>query len=154
MTVTVRDATPVDVDVVLRLVRASAESQGALDAVCVDAESLRREMFGAHARVHALVAAAGSDIVGVALYFFTFSTWVSVNGIHLEDLYVVPAWRRHGVGRALMDALARVADARGCRRLQWFVLRGNASAIRFYESIGARVAGDWVILHLDRPAEP
>lgn len=146
----VREAQPADVEAVLRLVRDSAASHGALDAVCVDAHTLREEMFGARARVHALVADAGGSVVGVALYFFTFSTWVSVNGIHLEDLYVDTAWRRQGVARALMDALVRVAAANGCRRVQWFVSQSNDGARRFYESVGARVANDWAVMHLDR----
>ena len=148
--VSVREARPADVDEVLRLVRDSAASQGALEAVCVDAPTLCEEMFGPRARVHALVADAGGAVVGVAIYFFTFSTWVSVNGIHLEDLFVDPPWRRHGVARALMDALVGVAAAHDCRRLQWFVLQHNADAIRFYESFGAKVANGWAIMHLDR----
>jgi GNAT superfamily N-acetyltransferase len=148
--VRVREARPADVEAILRLVRDSAASQGALDAVCVDAPTLHDEMFGARARVHALVADADAVPVGVAIYFFTFSTWVSVNGIHLEDLYVDPAWRRQGVARALMEALVGVALASGCRRLQWFVMHSNADAVRFYESIGAKVAGGWAVMHLDR----
>ena len=148
--VQVRDARPPDIGAIVRLVRESAASQGALDAVCVDAPTLHDEIFGARSRVHALVADADGTLVGVAIYFFTFSTWVSVNGIHLEDLYVDPTWRRQGVARALMDALVGVARTSGCRRLQWFVRQSNAVALRFYESIGAKMANDWEIMHLDR----
>jgi len=148
--VSVREARPADVEAILRLVRDSAAEQCALDAVSVDARTLHEEMFGAAARVHALVADGAGAVIGVALYFFTFSTWVSVNGIHLEDLYVDAAWRRQGIARALMDALVAVADARGCRRLQWFVQQSNASALRFYASIGAKVADGWAVMHLDR----
>ena len=146
----VREANPADVDAIVDLVCHSAASQGALEAVCVDTAVLRDEMFGSRPRVHALVADADGTVVGVALYFFTFSTWVSVNGIHLEDLYVHEEWRRRGLARALIEALGAVAAAHGCRRLQWFVLQSNADALSFYESIGARVANGWAVMHLDR----
>lgn len=146
----IRDVRPVDVEAVLQLIVASAESQGMGDAVCVDADILRRELFGPSPRAHALVAEADGRLVGLALYLFTFSTWASVNGIHLEDLYVAADWRRRGVARALLKALAGVADAHGCRRVQWFVLRANTGAIRFYESFGAHVAEDWRLMYLGR----
>ena len=147
--ITIREAGPGDVDAILRLVRESAVSQSEPDAVCIDAPLLRDEMFGARARVHALLAIDEGRAIGLALYFFLFSTWFSVNAIHLEDLYVDGASRRHGVGAALMRALADVASARGCGRVQWFVQRRNADAIRFYESVGAHAADDWTIMHLD-----
>ena len=148
--VTIREAGPGDVDAVMRLVRDSADSQGALDQLCIDAPALRAEMFGDRPRVHALVALDGDRPVGVAVYFFTFSTWVSVHGIHLEDLYVDPAWRRQGIGAVLIRALVDVAVAHECRRMQWFVHRHNDGARRFYESVGALAASDWIVMHLDR----
>jgi len=77
------------------------------------------------------------------VYFFTYSTWTSINGLFLEDLYVAAAWRRHGIARAIVTALTRVAHTAGCRRFQWLVLRSNQAAIRFYESLGAETADDW-----------
>jgi len=147
--ITVRDADPGDVDAILHLVRESAASQGEPDAVCIDAPALHDEMFGVRARVHALVAVDAGRAVGVALYFFVFSTWFSASAIHLEDLSVDREWRRQGVGAALMKALASVARSRGCGRVQWFVQRRNADATRFYESIGAHAAHDWTIMYLD-----
>jgi len=143
---TIRTAGEDDVDAVLRLVRESAASQGALDRVCVDAATLRGAMTGPDPRVHALLADIDGRSVGLALYMFTFSTWTSVNGIHLEDLYVEPAARRGGVGRALMSALADIARERGCGRFQWYVLRSNDTARRFYESLGAAIETDWAIM--------
>ena len=144
----IRDARPEDVPAILQLIVESAESQGSRESVCVDAAILRREMFGPAPRAHALVADDEGRLVGLALYCFTFSTWTSVNGIHLEDLYVTAERRRHGVARELMGALEAVASAHDCGRLQWFVLRSNAGAIRFYETVGARVADDWRLMQL------
>ncbi len=143
---TIRNAASDDVDAIMRLVRESADSQGALDRVCVDAAVLREAMFGPRARVRALVADIDGRLVGLALYYFTFSTWTSVDGIHLEDLYVEPGARRQGVGRALMSALADVAREHACRRFQWYVLRANDSARKFYESLGATIENDWMIM--------
>lgn len=138
-----------DVDVIARMLKASAENQGEPGALCVTAADLRREGFGETPRFHALLAEADGSVVGLALYTFGFSTWTSVNGIHLEDLYVEPAWRRHGVAHTLMRELAAVARRHGCRRLRWFVLRSNENARRFYESIGGEVLADWMYMQMD-----
>jgi GNAT superfamily N-acetyltransferase len=145
----IREAQPDDVPLLLALIVASAEEQHAREAVCVDADILRRELFGSAPRAFALVADADGAAVGLALYFFTFSTWTSVNGIHLEDLYVVPQWRRHGVAAALMRSLADVAKARECRHVRWFVFHENTPAVRFYESIGAHAGDEWRLMYLD-----
>lgn len=138
-----------DVDAIVRMLAASADSQGEPDALCVTAADLLREGFGDTPSFQALLAEADGAVVGLALYTFGFSTWTSVNGIHLEDLYVEPAWRRHGVAHALMRELAAVARRHGCRRLRWFVLRSNESARRFYESIGGEVLADWIYMQMD-----
>jgi ribosomal protein S18 acetylase RimI-like enzyme len=82
------------------------------------------------------------------LYCFTFSTWKSVNGLHLEDLYVEPESRRHGVGRRLMGELVDIARNHHCGRFDWFVLKSNAGARRFYESIAAEALDEWTFMHL------
>jgi GNAT superfamily N-acetyltransferase len=146
--VTLRDARPSDVGRIVELLARSAEEQGSLDALCVDTDILLREGFGEHPRFHAIVADANGQVVAIAVYFFTFSTWTSVNGLHLEDLYVARDWRRRGIARALMEKLAAVAAEHGCRRFQWFVLRDNRDAIRFYESLGATVADEWRLMQL------
>ena len=145
----IRKAAAADAAAMARLLVESADAQGARDSVCVDETILLREGFGASPRFHALIAEADGLIVGLAVYLFTFSTWTSVNGVHLEDLYVLPEWRRHGVAQALMVRLAEIAVAEGCRRLHWFVLKSNARARRFYESLGAGVADDWSIMQID-----
>jgi GNAT superfamily N-acetyltransferase len=146
----IREADAADIPALLELVVESAEAQGARDAVCVDADDLSRELFGPAARAHALVADEGGRLVGVALYFFTFSTWTSVNGVHLEDLYVQPEFQRRGIARALMRALARIAATRKCGRLHWHVLTSNTAGIAFYKSIGAQMVDDWRLMQLDR----
>ena len=149
----IRAARAGDVDAIARMLQASAESQGEPGALCVTAADLLREGFGEAPRFHALLADADGTIVGLALYVFHFSTWTSINGIHLEDLYVDPAWRSRGVARALMVELAVIARRTGCRRLRWFVLRSNDRARRFYESIGAELLADWMYMQLDLASE-
>jgi GNAT superfamily N-acetyltransferase len=133
----------------MRLLVATSEDQGAPGALCVTAADLLREGFGERPTYHALLAEASGHIVGLALYTFNFSTWTSVNGLHLEDLFVDREWRRHGIAGALMDALAQVARASNCRRFSWFVLRSNRDALRFYASLGATPIDDWLFMQLD-----
>jgi GNAT superfamily N-acetyltransferase len=144
----IRAAGPRDVDAIAVLLTTSAEAQGSRDSLCVNAEGLLREGFNDRPRFHVLVAASNTGIVGFALYFFTYSTWTSVNGLYLEDLYVDLGWRRHGIARALMRELASIAVNAGCRRFQWLVLRSNEPALRFYESLGAEGAHDWLLMQL------
>lgn len=145
----IRRARADDVDALARLLKESAEHQGAPDALCVDAADLLREGFGTSPRFHALVAEADGTLVGLALYTFTFSTWTSINGVHLEDLYVAPAWRRRGLAHTLMRELAAIARSHDCRRMRWFVLRSNTGARRFYDSIGAETLDDWLYTQID-----
>src|SRR5260370_28522663 len=144
----IRAAEPGDVDAIALLLTASAEAQGCRDSLCVDAEALLRDGFAGRPRFHVLVAESSAGIVGFALYFFTYSTWTSVNGLYLEDLYVDLGSRRHGIARALMGELASIAVNAGCRRFQWLVLRSNEPALRFYESLGAEGAHDWLVMQL------
>jgi ribosomal protein S18 acetylase RimI-like enzyme len=146
--IAIREAIPSDLSAVVDLLADSAKSQGAPDSLCVDHAALLRDGFGTTPRVHLLVAVARTEIVAVAVYFFSYSTWTSINGLHLEDLYVATAWRRHGIARALVKALTRVAQRAGCRCFQWLVLRSNQEAIRFYESLGAAAADDWLLMQL------
>jgi ribosomal protein S18 acetylase RimI-like enzyme len=90
------------------------------------------------------VADEGGQVVGMAIWFLTFSTWTGRHGIYLEDLYVKPEARQSGVGRALVTALATLADAAGYRRIDWSVLTWNDTALRFYRSLGARPMDEWV----------
>jgi GNAT superfamily N-acetyltransferase len=147
--VIIRPAGRDDVGAMARLLLESAESQNARESLCVDAADLLREGFGDAPRFHALVAEVSGHIVGLALYYFNFSTWKSINGLHLEDLYVERAWRRRGIAAALMRELADVAVRHHCRRFQWFVLQSNDGARRFYVSLGAQTSDDWAFMQLD-----
>jgi GNAT superfamily N-acetyltransferase len=93
-------------------------------------------------------AKAESEAVGFAVWFHTFSTFLSRPGLYLEDLFVLPAWRGRGIGRALIRHLARVAVERGCGRMEWAVLDWNDPAIGFYRSIGARPMDEWTVYRL------
>lgn len=135
-----------DVPAMYAMLRASADEQSSLDHLCVDEAALREDGFGASKRFDAIIAEADGAAAGLALYFFTYSTWTSRNGLYLEDLFVAPAARRRGVARALMKRLAAIAVEHGCGRLQWVVRRDNIAARRFSESIGAVTLDDWPLM--------
>ncbi|GAA3648174.1 GNAT family N-acetyltransferase [Nocardioides ginsengisoli] len=138
-------ATPEDVPDVLRLIRALADYEREPDAVETTEDDLRRWVFGPDPVANVLVARAepGGKVVGMALWFRTYSTWTGVPGIYLEDLFVEPDQRGSGLGRALLQALARIAVERGYRRVEWAVLDWNTPAIEFYDALGARPMAEW-----------
>jgi GNAT superfamily N-acetyltransferase len=98
-----------------------------------------------------LIAEWNGEPAGFALYFFNFSTFIGRAGLYLEDLFVRPALRSHGIGRGLLRALARVARERNCGRMEWAVLDWNEPALKFYESLGARQMNEWIIHRLTAP---
>jgi GNAT superfamily N-acetyltransferase len=109
-------------------------------------------MFGERPACEALVAERGGRTVGFALYFTTFSTFLSRPGLYLEDLFVEPAHRGTGLGKALLRRLAGLALERGCGRFEWRVLDWNEPSIRFYESIGGQILPEWQLVRMTRPA--
>ena len=109
---------------------------------------LAENLFGQHRYAETLIAEDAGTPIGFALFFHTFSTFLARPGIYLEDLFVVPEHRSHGVGRALLTRLARLALERGCGRLEWAVLNWNTEAIKFYERLGARPNSDWTVYRL------
>ena len=141
----VRPAEARDVEAVVRLIRALAEFEKLTHLLQVTPESLAPHLFGARPVAEALVAESGARVVGFALFFTNFSTFLARPGLYLEDLFVEPAERGRGIGQALLEALARLALARGCGRFEWSVLDWNVDAIRFYERMGATVMTDWRI---------
>ena len=146
----IRPAVPDDVPVVLELVRELATYEREPDAVVATEESLRTALFGPSPRVHCLVAADDSTgaVVGFAIYFVNFSTWLGVHGIYLEDLFVRPPARGAGHGRALLVELARIAIDNGYGRVEWAVLDWNAPAQGFYQSLGATPMDEWTVWRL------
>ena len=143
----IRPATIADVPAIYAMLRASAIEQGGLERLCVDEASLREDGFGPSPRFKAAIAEVTGKPAGLALYFFIYSTWTSRNGLYLEDLYVAPEFRRHGVARELMRHLAQVAVENGCRRMIWLVLRSNP-AVKFYERVGAEALHDWMPMQI------
>ncbi|QXJ24659.1 GNAT family N-acetyltransferase [Actinomadura graeca] len=144
----IRPAAPDDVPAIMRLIRDLAEYERSLHEVKATEGQLRASLFGDDPKVFAHVAEHDGAVVGFALWFLSFSTWEGVHGIYLEDLYVDPAVRGHGYGKALLTGLARVAERRGYARVEWAVLNWNAPAIGFYEAIGARPQDDWTVYRL------
>jgi GNAT superfamily N-acetyltransferase len=146
--VLIRQATPADVPAIHSLIRELAAYERSLDQVTATAQELHASLFAAQPAVFAHVAAAGDDVVGFALWFLNFSTWLGRHGIYLEDLYVTPALRGQGIGKALLAELAATCVRRGYGRLEWWVLDWNAPAIGFYDSIGAEPMSEWTVRRL------
>jgi len=148
----IRPATPADAPVIASLVRELAEYEKLLPEAKATPADFQRELESTNPVIHVLVAELDGTPVGFALYFFNFSTFVGRPGLYLEDLFVRPAERSRGIGRELLRALARIARARGCGRMEWAVLDWNEPALRFYRSLGARQMNEWIV-HRLTPAE-
>jgi GNAT superfamily N-acetyltransferase len=144
----IRPATRADAPVIASLVRELADYEKLLDEAKATAEDFLREMESPNPVIHVLIAEWDGSPCGFALYFFNFSTFVGRPGLYLEDLFVRPAQRSHGIGRALLRALARIASQRGCGRMEWAVLDWNEPALRFYKSLDARQMNEWIIHRL------
>jgi len=139
----IRAARPGDEGRLFELVNALARYERLAHAVTGSAEALGRHLFGERPLIEALLAEEAGVALGYALFFSTYSTFLTQPGVYLEDLFVLETHRRRGIGRALLSEVKRVAAARGAGRLEWTVLDWNANAIAFYESFGARVLPDW-----------
>ena len=143
MTVDIRPARPGDETDILRLIQALADYEREPDAVEATAAGLAGHLFADSPRVFAHVAELDGRIVGMAVWFLNFSTWTGRHGIYLEDLFVEPDARRHGIARLLMTTLATEAKARNCPRIDWAVLDWNEPAKRFYRTLGAHHTDTW-----------
>jgi GNAT superfamily N-acetyltransferase len=144
----IRAARPADAPEILRLIRALAEYEKLAQEVVATEESLRQTLFGAQPAAEVLLAEADGRAVGMALFFQNYSTFLARPGVYLEDLFVEPALRGRGIGKALLRAVARLAVQRGCGRFEWSVLDWNQPAIDFYQSLGARPLDDWTIFRV------
>ena len=145
MKLRIRSGEPADIPVIARLIRELARFEKLEHEVTMTEGLLAENLFGQHRYAETLIAEDAGSPIGFALFFHTFSTFLARPGIYLEDLFVVPEHRSHGVGRALLTRLARLALERGCGRLEWAVLNWNTEAIRFYEGLGARPNSDWTV---------
>ena len=144
----IRPATPADVPTIARLIRALSEYERLAHQFDCDEARLRECLFGPRPYAEVLLAEEAGAVVGFALFFHNFSTFMARPGLYLEDLFVEPEHRGHGHGKALLAALARTAVERGCGRLEWSVLNWNEPAIGFYRALGAVQMNDWTVYRL------
>lgn len=143
MTLSTRLAVAADVPAIYALIVALAVYEDEPDAVQATPGTLAETMFGPGAMVYAHLAEQDGAVVGVALWFETYSTWTGRRSLYLEDLFVDPAARGAGAGRALFRALAIEAKARDCARIDWAVMEGNDTARGFYTALGAHLSTGW-----------
>jgi GNAT superfamily N-acetyltransferase len=148
----IRAATVDEVPLILGFVRELAEYERLSDQVSATEESLKATLFGERPAAEVLIARRDGEPAGFALYFQNYSTFLGKPGIYLEDLYVKPAQRGHGIGRALLTRIAALAVERGCGRFEWAVLDWNEPAIGFYRKLGARPLDDWTVFRLSGDA--
>jgi GNAT superfamily N-acetyltransferase len=148
--VQIRPATEEDAPLLFDLILELASYEKLSDEVAGDAEVLRRSLFEEQAAEALLLESSDGEAVGYAIFFTTFSTFECRSGIWLEDVYVRPEHRRGGIGREVMEHLARLAQERGHVRLEWVALDWNEPALNFYAKLGARRLDDWKILRLEK----
>ncbi len=148
MTLRIRPVRAGDVPVLAKLIRALARFEKLEREVVMTEKLLSDGLFGQPSYAEAVLAEEDGKPIGFALFFHTYSTFLARPGLYLEDLFVLPDHRGHGVGRTLLEHLARVAVDRGCGRLEWAVLNWNRDAIAFYERLGARPNSDWTTYRL------
>ncbi|MCV7422052.1 GNAT family N-acetyltransferase [Mycobacterium yunnanensis] len=144
MTVNIRRARPGDEADLVAMVRELAEFEHAAEECTVTETQLREALFGDPPTVQAHVAEVDGQPAAMALWFYNFSTWDGVAGIYLEDLFVRPAFRRHGLARTLLSTLARECVDKGYSRLTWAVLDWNSNAIALYDAVGGRPQSEWI----------
>ena len=144
----IRPATRADAATIASLVRELADYEKLLDEARATPADFLRELDSPNPVIHVLIAEWSGIPCGFALYFYNFSTFVGRPGLYLEDLFVRPAQRAHGIGRALLRALARIAQERQCGRMEWAVLDWNEPALRFYKALEARQMNEWIIHRL------
>ncbi len=140
----IRAATPADIGVLMTMIRELAAYERLADQLRATEQLLDRALFGDPPSAEALIAERAGEPIGYALYFRTFSTFLAIQGIWLEDLYVRPEHRKGGAGRALLAAVAARLREGGGERLEWAALDWNELALGFYRSLGARTMSDWI----------
>jgi GNAT superfamily N-acetyltransferase len=147
-TTLVRPAAATDVPVILALIRALATYEHAAEKVLATEADLHTWLFGEAPAASCHVAELAGEVVGFALWFRNFSTWLAKPGIYLEDLFVAPEARGHGLGKALLMTLVEIARQQGYGRVEWSVLDWNEPAIGFYRSLGAAPNDEWTVWRL------
>jgi GNAT superfamily N-acetyltransferase len=156
MSISIRPARPDDVGLILSLVRELADYERGLHEVEATEQSLHRHLFGEGLGrgpvAECVIGEIDATAQGFALFFHNFSTWKGKPGLYLEDLFVRPAARGAGLGKALLAHVARLAVERGCARYEWTVLDWNTPAIEFYRGAGAEAMSEWTVYRLHGPA--
>lgn len=146
----IRPVTHDDIDELFAMIRELAVFEKLEDQLVTTPERLKTVLFEQKGGPEGLVAETEGGLVGYALYFENFSSFLCRRGIYLEDVYVRPSARGKGVGKAFLKRLAEIAVERECGRMEWAVLDWNTNAIQFYESIGAKILDDWRFVRMDR----
>jgi GNAT superfamily N-acetyltransferase len=148
MSLRLRDAGREDLDLVLHFIRALAEYERLAHEVRADAATLARFLFDEPRRAEALIAEWDGGPVGFAAWYYSFSTFLGRPSLYVEDVFVEPAMRGKGIGKAIFRNLAARALAQGCGRMEWSVLDWNAPSIAFYRSLGAKPRDGWTLQQL------
>jgi GNAT superfamily N-acetyltransferase len=144
----IRAATEEDVPLILRFIQELADYERLRDRCVATEEQVRATLFGNPRFAEVIIAESDDRPAGFALFFHNYSTFLAKPGIYLEDLYVSPEYRGHGIGRALLGRLSEIARERGCGRVEWAVLNWNQPAIDFYKSLGAKPMDEWTVFRL------
>jgi GNAT superfamily N-acetyltransferase len=144
----IRPATAADIPELLRLIRELAVYEKLEHMAAGTGEQLHEALFGRRPAAEAMVAEADGRAVGFALYFWTFSTFLCKPGLYLEDLFVEPEYRGRGIGKGLLQHLATLVVERGGGRFEWRVLDWNEPSIKFYESLGATLMREWLLVRI------
>lgn len=144
MGLSVREAEPEDSGLILEFITGLARYEKAEHEVKATRASISASIFGEDSISHALICENDGEPIGFAVYFFNYSTWLSKNGLYLEDLYILPEERGLGAGKFLLKHLASIAVENDCGRFEWSVLDWNEPAIKFYQSIGAKPKSEWI----------
>lgn len=145
----IRPAVESDVPAILSLIRELATYERSPESVVATEDGLRSALFGPSPAVFCHVAEADGEVVGFALWFLNFSTWLGRHGLYLEDLFVRPSQRGRGLGKALLETLVGIARERGYGRVEWVVLDWNEPAQEFYRSMGAFPMDDWTVWRIE-----
>lgn len=148
MSLIIRTAAISDSSTILRFIKELAVYEEQPDAVLNTELDIEKKLFGSTARAHSIICELDGEAIGVAVYFFNYSTWLGKHGLYLEDLFISKDKRGSGAGRAMMKYLANLALEKNCGRFEWVVLDWNKPAIEFYESIGAKAQNEWIIFRL------
>jgi diamine N-acetyltransferase len=146
---TLRPAAPTDTSLILQFIRELAEYEHEPDKVVATEADIARYVFGDHPLVRVTMAEWDGEPAGFALWFLNFSSWEGKPGIYLEDIFIRPAYRRNGIGKAMMKHLAAIAAREGWTRFVWQVLDWNTPAIEFYEAHGAKVLRSWLTCRVE-----